>query len=218
MRPTYRLLLLVIVLAVIGVASYKERSKPESDRPLTESADEKITKKSMQALLKLDPGNPPEELNVIVEIPKGSLNKYEYNAKLRVMELDRVIGADLRYPIEYGFIPQTLMPDGDPLDFIMPMTEPTHPGILVEARPIGIMQMLDGEDLDDKIVTVAIKDPRFSDVQTLEDLPEALRKEIETFFSTYKSSEGKTTSVPGWKDKDAAMKLIEEALEAYEKD
>lgn len=205
MKILLRLVFVLLLLVLVGT-NIKTLSSMKENK-----------KSGMQALLAIDPGD-TDALNVIVEIPKGSLNKYEYDAKLRVMTLDRVIGADLRYPVEYGFIPQTVMPDGDPLDFIMLVTEPTYPGVLIEARPIGIMQMLDGEDVDDKILTVPVKDPRFASYEDLSDVPNTTLIQIETFFSIYKNSEGKTTSVPGWKDHEAAYQLIQEALEAYKAD
>jgi inorganic pyrophosphatase len=171
---------------------------------------------AMASLLHVSPGDKlPERVNVIVEIPKGSLNKYEFDPEERVIELDRVLAGSEPYPVEYGFVPQTLMPDGDPLDFVMLVTEPSFPGVRIEARPIGVMRMLDGGDVDDKIVCVPTEDLRFRDVRTLDDVPSDEREAIAQFFSTYKNAQGKTTSVPGWGDVAQAHRLIEAAHAKY---
>ena len=202
----------VLVSLLLTTAGCVSARRTELQRP----AGPERAGAAMQDLLRVSPGaDLPQQVNVIVEIPKGSLNKYEFNAKQRVIELDRVLGGTERYPVEYGFVPQTLMPDGDPLDFVMPVTEPTHPGVLVEARPIGVMRMLDQGAVDDKIVCVPVKDPRFQGIDTLEGLPLGQRDVLSRFFSSYKDPEGKSTSVPGFGDVEEAHRLIRAAHEAY---
>jgi len=104
----------------------------------------------------------PEIINVIVEIPKGSMNKYEYDKKHNMIKLDRVLFSPFHYPGDYGLVPQTLSEDGDPLDALVLVTNPTYPGILIEARPIGLLQMKDDGDPDDKIICVSTNDPRYT--------------------------------------------------------
>ena len=114
----------------------------------------------------------PEIINVIVEIPKGSMNKYEYDKKHNLIKLDRVLFSPFHYPGDYGLIPQTLSEDGDPLDALVLVTNPTYPGILIESRPIGLLQMKDDGEPDDKIICVSTNDPRYlhtSDIENIED-------------------------------------------------
>lgn len=165
----------------------------------------------------LSPGNNiPDEFNVVVEIPKGSQNKYEYDPELGAFALDRVLFSPLHYPGDYGFVPQTLASDGDPLDALILVNFPTFPGCVVKARPIGVMEFMDDGESDDKILCVPVDDIRFKDVQNLEDVPEPIRDEIAHFFKVYKELEGKTVEVKAWHDVDKAKEITKASVEAYQ--
>lgn len=159
--------------------------------------------------------NPPEELYVVVETPKGSKNKYEIAKDFPGIVLDRVLHSSVMYPLDYGLIPRTYYMDGDPLDAMVLVSQKTYPGIIIEARPIGMMEMIDQGDVDNKILTVAKGDPMFRDVKSLEDLPPHLLKEIANFFETYKILEKKETKVNGWKGKSEAVEEIKKSIELY---
>jgi len=162
----------------------------------------------------LPPGEEaPEIVNAVIEIPQGSSNKYEYSPALDVFELDRVLYSPLYYPTEYGWIPGTLSEDGDPLDVLVFTSHPTFPGCLIRVRPVGVLHMHDEEGEDFKIIAVAATDPRYAEVQQLEDLPEHIRREIVHFFSIYKQLEFKATEIFGWQGIEAARNIISEALE-----
>lgn len=158
----------------------------------------------------------PEVIYAVVEIPKGSRNKYEYDKDKEAFALDRVLYSPFHYPAEYGIIPQTLWDDGDPMDILVLMDEATFPGCIIETRPIGVMRMIDGGDSDDKILGVPINDPRFSDVKEVEDVPQALLNEIIHFFQDYKKLEGKTTEVLGWENAEKAFEAIKHSMELYQ--
>jgi len=161
--------------------------------------------------------DPPDEVYVLIEITKGSRNKYEFNKELGVMMLDRVLYSPIFYPADYGYIPSTLCGDGDPFDVLVLVTEPTFPGCLVVARPVGVVEMEDEKGLDDKILAVPRDDPRFSEVKGLRDLPQHILKEVAHFFETYKALEpNKWTKVRRWLDADEAKKRILEAIHLYE--
>ncbi|MCK4781821.1 inorganic diphosphatase [Candidatus Parcubacteria bacterium] len=175
----------------------------------------------MPNLLKiLSPGsNPPEQINVVIDVAKGGSNKYEYKEE-GYFKLDRVLHSPLFFPFEYGFIPQTLYDDGDCLDVVLLTTFPTFPGCLVEARPIGMLLMEDEAGIDNKIITVPLKkvDPRFEEVESIDDLGKHFKKEIELFFADYKKlEEGKYEHVKigGWKGIEEAKKVIKKAVEKY---
>ena len=142
----------------------------------------------------------PDVVTAVIEVPKGSRNKYEYDKEREAFMLDRVLYSPVVYPADYGFIPKSTYDDGDPMDILVLMEQPTFPGCLIEARPIGIMGMIDGGDKDYKILAVPEDDPRFSDVQDISDVPSHLLKEIEHFFSVYKNLEGKVVETKGWDD------------------
>src|SRR6266576_3556022 len=129
--------------------------------------------------------NVPEEFNTIIEIPKGSNNKYEIDKKTGLIALDRANYSSAPYPFDYGFAPQTLWDDGDPLDVIVLTTFPLHPGILIAVRPVGVMEMIDSGDSDCKILAVPVEDKRWEDVQDLKDLNKHMLKEYQHFFETY---------------------------------
>lgn len=164
----------------------------------------------------ISPGkNPPERLNVIIEIPQGSQNKYELDKKNGVFKLDRVLFSAVHYPGDYGIIPQTLAKDGDPLDALVLITYPTYPGVLIESRPIGVLRMIDGNREDDKILVVPVKDTRFSAISGINDIEDAILNEIAHFFSIYKQLEGRKVEIRGWEGTDSAHRIIDESIEAY---
>ncbi|MBV9280256.1 MAG: inorganic diphosphatase [Chloroflexi bacterium] len=157
-----------------------------------------------------------QEIDVIIEIPQGSRNKYEYDHEAHFIRLDRVLHSSVHYPTDYGFIPNTLSNDGDPLDVLVVVYEPTFPGCHLPARPIGVLKMRDEKGEDEKILAVPVGEPRFDDIHDLDDLPPHQLREIENFFATYKLLEEKDTELLGWDHKRAARKLIDEALARYE--
>ncbi len=156
----------------------------------------------------------PGLLNVLIEIAAGSKNKYEFDKDLGALALDRVLSSSVVYPYDYGFIPNTLADDGDPLDGMVIMDEPTFPGCVIAARPIGMMEMIDGGDRDEKILCVPDKDPRYAHVKSLKDIPQHRLDEISEFFKTYKNLEKKAVEVLGWKDVDAVLPLVEKCIKA----
>jgi inorganic pyrophosphatase len=168
------------------------------------------------SLYELPPGaSAPELVNVVVEIPKGSRNKVEFDPELGVFRVDRVLYSPIHYPGDYGFIPGTLSPDGDALDVLVLVTEPTFTGCVLAARPIGVLEMSDEAGTDEKILAVPQRDPRFDEVRSLSDLPAHLVKEVEYFFEVYKELEGKETAVLGWDDLDSAHAIIRRSIEAF---
>lgn len=163
----------------------------------------------------LTPGSVPDHLNVVVEVPKGSQNKYEFDKDIGMVRLDRVLFSPLHYPGDYGFVPKTLWPDGDPLDALVLVTNPTFPGVVIDARPIGVLNMVDNGDSDVKILCVPVNDVRFKNLKDIEGLDEHFLEEIAHFFTVYKELEGKKVEVGGWEGAAAAKKAILQAVEAY---
>ena len=164
---------------------------------------------SPQNLLHLPTGkNAPEEFNVVIEIPKYSSNKYEIDPELGVMRLDRVLFSPLFYPWDYGFIPSTKYLDGDPVDCLVLISHPTFPGIVVDARPIGVLEMIDGGLQDEKVLCVASKDPRFGNRHSMDDVNIHTLDEIVHFFEVYKQLEKKEVEILGWKGKDVALEIV----------
>lgn len=157
----------------------------------------------------------PEIVTAVVEIPLDSVNKYEYDSKLHVFRLDRVLHSPVHYPGEYGFIPQTLAQDGDPLDILILGDSPTFPGCVFKARPIGLFEMLDGGIPDEKVLAFATGNPRANDIHNYKDVMSHILREVEHFFSVYKSLEGKKTEVLGWKDRTAAYEAIRTSQERF---
>jgi len=153
-----------------------------------------------------------EVVDVIVEIPKGSRNKYEWDAETQSMVLDRMLFTSMQYPADYGFIPNTLGNDGDTLDAMVFVGEPTFPGCRIKARVVGLFRMRDEKGEDEKILCVPLKDPQWSLVHDIDDLPGNLLNEIEHFFQVYKDLEGHKVSTDGYEDRAAALVVIEEAL------
>lgn len=157
-----------------------------------------------------------EAMNVIIEIPKFSKNKYEIDKETGLIALDRVMHTAQDYPFDYGFVPQTLFDDGDALDVVVLTTYPLAPGILVKARPVAIMEMVDGGERDDKVVAVPVDDPRFNEVQDLADLNKHFIKEMTHFFETYKKVQNKVVEVGNWHGKTEAMAAFERSRELYQ--
>ena len=166
--------------------------------------------------LSLIPAQPEAGIiNVLIEIPGGSKNKYEFDKDMNAFALDRVLFASVKYPYDYGFVPNTLADDGDPLDGMVMMDEPTFPGCVIAARPIGMLLMIDGGDRDEKILCVPAEDPRYNEVKSLKDIAPHRLEEIAEFFRTYKNLEKKVTEIQGWEDVDAVNPLIKECIKAY---
>ena len=152
-------------------------------------------------------------IQVLIEIPRGSRNKYEFDKETGRIKLDRVLHSSVTYPADYGFIPDSLSDDGDPLDVIVITRFPTFPGCVVEAKPIALIDMIDTKKGDEKIVAVPVGDPQFASWNELEDIPEALKNEINEFFKTYKNLEpGKFVEIQGWKGREEAEAMIKKAL------
>jgi len=168
----------------------------------------------MNLLHDIPPGT-KEEMNVIVEISRGSQNKYEIDKETGVIALDRVNHTAQVYPFDYGFVPQTLWDDDDALDVVLLTTAPLLPGILVRARPIAVMHMIDGGDADEKIIAVPAGDPRWKDVKDLSDVNAHTLKEIGHFFATYKQLQDKVVEVGEFEDKAAAEAAFERACQMY---
>ncbi len=156
----------------------------------------------------------PGVVNVLIEIAGGSQNKYEYDKDLQAFALDRVLYSSVKYPYDYGFIPNTLADDGDPLDGMVIVDEPTFPGCVIAARPIGYLEMIDGGDRDEKILCVPDKDPRYSHVKSLKDLAPHRLEEIAEFFRSYKNLEKKVTNILGWQDVEQVAPLVEKFIKA----
>ena len=149
-------------------------------------------------LSRIPPQPKPGILNVLIEIPAGSKNKYEFDKDLNAFALDRVLYSSVHYPYDYGFVPNTLADDGDPLDGVVIIDQPTFPGCVIPARPIGMLIMIDGGDRDEKILCVPAKDPRYNDVKTLADIAPHRLEEIAEFFRSYKNLEKKVTEIRCW--------------------
>ena len=157
----------------------------------------------------------PEKFNVIIEIPRGSSNKYEIDKETGLIKLDRVMYSPVYYPLDYGFLPQTHWHDGDAVDALVLTTHPLLPGVLVEAKPIGVLEMIDDGDRDEKVICVAVKDPRFSEFADISDLGEHMRKEIAHFYEVYKELQGKHVEVLSWKGAEDAKKVVKEGMDLY---
>lgn len=169
----------------------------------------------MNLLHDIAPGT-KEQMNVIIEIPKFSKNKYEIDKETGIIALDRVMHSAQDYPFDYGFVPQTLFDDGDALDVVLVTTHPLMPGILVKARPVAIMEMIDGGERDDKVVAVPVDDPRFAEVKDLADLNKHFIKEMSHFFETYKKVQNKEVQVGAWSGAKEAMDAFEKSCELYQ--
>jgi inorganic pyrophosphatase len=153
-------------------------------------------------------------VNLVVEIPAGSTNKYEYNAAAGLMALDRVLHSSVRYPFDYGFVPNTLAEDGAPLDAMVIMREPTFAGCLIAARPIGILDMVDCGARDGKLLCVPAADPRQAGLHSIRQIAANQLEEVAEFFRTYKNLEGRVVEIGGWLDADAVPELLERCIAA----
>ena len=167
-------------------------------------------------LYDIDPGpESPEIVRMIVEIPQHSANKYEYDGDLGVFRLDRALYSPLHYPGDYGFIPGTLSDDNDPLDVLVLVQQPSFPGVLIEVRPVGILNMVDDEERDQKVLAVPNRNPRYDEIHTMDQIFPHVRREIEHFFGIYKELEGKVTVMQGWGGPREARKAIVESRNRY---
>lgn len=160
----------------------------------------------------------PKKINVVIEIPRGTHNKYEYDEELGVIRLDRVMYSAVYYPTDYGFIPQTRSEDGDHLDVLVLISDPLFPGCVVEVRPIGVLNMEDENGRDWKIIAVADKDPRFKQIRSMDDVEVHRKEEIANFFKVYKQLENKTVRVGKWLSQEKAYMIIEDAQERYNRE
>jgi len=153
--------------------------------------------------------------DVLIEIPKGSRNKYEYDFELKKIRYDRMIFSSMMYPADYGFVPETLALDGDPLDVLVLVTEPTFPGCVMEVKPIGVFHMADEKGPDEKVICVPISDPIWNRVNDLSELNPHLIKEIEHFFKVYKDLEKKKVDVGGWGNVVEAKEIVSKCIQRF---
>jgi len=158
---------------------------------------------------------PPEVVYAVVEVPRGSRNKYEYSKTAGVIKLDRVLYSPLHYPGDYGFIPQTYFEDGDPMDILVMMNAPTFPGCVIEARPLGMFKMIDKGEPDYKILAVPATDPFFEGYNALEDVPHHFPKQVEHFFMVYKQLQGTEVRNEGWVGLEDTRKAIIDSIDLY---
>jgi inorganic pyrophosphatase len=158
----------------------------------------------------------PATVKALIEIPQGSRTKYEIDKPTGLLKLDRVIHSSFHYPVNYGFIPQTLGLDGDPLDILVLCSQAIQPLCLVEATVIGNMQMIDTGDKDDKIIAVASKDPSVNHITSIEALPRHFFNELKNFFEQYKVLEEKQVQIDNFQNKEDAYKVIYDAINYYQ--
>jgi inorganic pyrophosphatase len=154
----------------------------------------------------------------IIEIPKGSRNKYEYDHESHAIKLDRFLYSSVVYPTDYGFVPDTLSLDGDPLDVMVCVSEPTFPGCQIDVKPIALFRMEDDQGVDDKVLAVPCTDPTWNKLDKLEDLAKQLQDEIAHFFSIYKDLEQKKVVVHGWYSREDAVKEIAASRKRFKGD
>jgi inorganic pyrophosphatase len=168
------------------------------------------------SLYDLDPGPLfPKLVRMVVEIPKNSTNKYEYDAESGLFRLDRTLYSPVHYPGDYGFIPGTISDDGDPLDVIALVEEPSFSGCLIEVRPIGMLKMIDSRKHDQKILAVPNGNPRYAEVHNIDQIFTHIRHEIEHFFTIYKELEGRATATLGWGGLQATRKIVVKSRDNY---
>jgi inorganic pyrophosphatase len=161
--------------------------------------------------------NCPQQVNAIIEIPQGSRAKYEIDKKTGLLKLDRVIYSSFHYPVNYGFIPQTLGEDGDPLDILVLCSQSIQALCLVQATVIGNMQMIDSGEKDDKIIAVATKDPSVNHISAIEEMPPHFLNELRNYFEQYKVLENKQVQIEDFQNKETAYDIITEAISFYKK-
>ena len=160
--------------------------------------------------------HPPEIVTAVVEIPRGSRNKYELDKVTGQFRLDRVLFSAVHYPGDYGFIPRTLHEDNDPLDIIVMINEPTFPGCQIDARPIGVLKLLDRGEPDDKIIAVPANDPYYREYFDIADISQHYLMEVEHFFHIYKDLEGRRVEIVGWEKSEVAVQVVQDSIERYE--
>lgn len=158
---------------------------------------------------------PPEIVYAVIEVPKGSRNKYEYSKTAGVIKLDRVLYSPLHYPGDYGFIPQSYFEDDDPMDILVMMNEATFPGCVVEARTLAILKMIDKGEPDYKVLAVPSTDPNFEHIKTYDDIPKHFLNEVQHFFMTYKQLEGVVVENKGWGNTDETRDEISRSIDMY---
>jgi inorganic pyrophosphatase len=158
---------------------------------------------------------PEGSFTAYIEIPKGSRNKYEYDHETHSLKLDRFLFSSVVYPTDYGFVPDTLSLDGDPLDVMVCVSEPTFPGCNIDVKPIALFRMEDDQGIDDKVLAVPLSDPSWNKLETLDDLSQQLQDEIAHFFSIYKDLERKKVRVDGWYSREDAIAEIEASRARY---
>ena len=166
----------------------------------------------------LPPSPSPGLVNLVVEIPAGSRNKYEYSAKAGIMALDRVLHSSVRYPFDYGFVPNTLAEDGSPLDAMVIMGEPTFAGCLILARPIGVLDMHDSGFYDGKLLCVPVADQHQRSILSIKQIAPSQLEDVAEFFRTYKSFEGRVTMIDGWRDSSAVQPLLQSCINCSHRD
>jgi len=160
--------------------------------------------------------NPPEKINMVIEVISGSRDKYEYDLKLEAFVLDRILHSSVIFPVEYGFIPQTWYTDNDPLDIMVLSEEPLEVGCIVKVRPIGALILEDEEGEDPKILSALVNDPRFDELKDVDDVPSHTLKEIQEFFEVYKRLEPKKwVKFKAWKNAEEAKNIINNSMELY---
>ena len=170
----------------------------------------------MQFFFDPDPGrDTPVVVRMVVEIPKDSKNKYEYEPSVGLFRLSRALYSPMHYPGDYGFIPGTIAEDREPLDILCLVNAPSFPGCLCQVRPVAVLDMLDGQDVDHKIFAVPNRDPRYASIRTLADLDRHIQLEVEHFFEIYKDLEGRPMQTRGWRDKEHAYSVIDESRRRY---
>lgn len=153
----------------------------------------------------------PDIVRMIVEIPKHSGNKYEFDTESGVFKVSRALYSPIHYPGDYGFIPGTVAEDGDPLDILCMVSSPSYPGILIYVRPIAVLDVIDEGEPDHKILAVPNRDPRYDAIRSLDDVRPHWKVEIEHFFAIYKELEGKILQTKGWRDREAALQIVRES-------
>jgi inorganic pyrophosphatase len=159
----------------------------------------------------------PKTISAIIEIPKGSKIKYELDKKSGLIKVDRILFSSVHYPANYGFIPQTYCDDNDPLDILVLGQEPVVPLAIMQAKPIGVMRMVDQGEADDKIIAVHINDPEYAHYKSINELPPHRMTEVKRFFEDYKILENKKVVIEKFSDTSEAIKIIKAAVEFYKK-
>jgi len=172
----------------------------------------------MNVIRDLSVGKPPEEVNVFIEIPRGAKNKYELDKDSGLVTLDRVFYASFAYPMDYGLIPQTHWHDGDPLDaLVINSAEPYYPGVVIPARPVAVIRMVDDGEKDEKIICVPSDDPRLEGIKDKDDIAPHVLKDTQHVFEHYKDLQGQKVTIDKIEGREAARKVIQEGIELYQK-